>query len=1239
MKKKETNETGEVSDLVKKLQKAFLSDSSDPKKKTREGDADDRAFQSKLAALLERLSRPVTPKKDEDLKKLLVDSDEEEAAAISESPKSQKKKAAEQKIKAPAAKKVKKTESPKKGTSGSPALAKAETKQTPVEDPIAVAMPIEESVVAELPSEPLIVEDPVMEMPLVEEPAIAESVVEEAVVAESAEEEAFSDVSVPEEKPRHPLDNVIPLEDSSEDHTANAPTEVSAESTEAIVDNIPSCDRAAEAQQISEEEPDAASPEAIAMEESIEAADIEDTPIEDFTAVSTEPPAESPAEETPVDSRAHEQATKEAEPVKNNKTLLQPTVTQAQEPRESRVFRSPAPSSTVSAEPAPAPTVPKKAIQPSAASVITIKSPTQTSEMAARKEHHEDAIVIRPPAEKRNESEPIVIRPRKADKPAAVPQSTAPQNDAPIIIKIGKESAHAPEESTTRISGEVRTPNMEKEKSPIMPTEKSPKKPPSISAIKKADTPREPAESQEAASAKTAELSSARPAKAKPVGPAIALPRSASGAKKRTATKKADPEPTPTESDERLEEVLEDAPLSVDLPEEVPIDEPEEIAPPPQKMTLFQRRQKRKQEKEEEQLSTIDLICKRSGLTADDINLIFELGYENELGRLVGYETLKRLKTEHLRQVEKHDTHHYRTAMGYRGEEWTGTHREKVLAAYVHDRKRILARLILTVLLSALLFLVEMPQLIGAPLLSIAAAYPLLLPIVGMLLFTCVSLLSLQQIEAGLRSLFRFTPTPYSVSAVLPPLVLGYDLLALFARSPMPPANFTASLTFLAVAVCDVLRLACEMRTFQMLSTDDVKQMLSAAPPRKRKLRSGDKIVKIMNDDLGENLYQIKPGIRTVGFFRRSNTLSGAARPFTILLVSMLSLAALLGLFSSVYTASASSALSAALLVLLAATPVSAIVTYFYPLCHANRLLGRCNSALIGEESVQELGGHKNVIFPDTKLFTAERSTQLSIRAGDDFRTDLRLVSSLLRRLGGTAEQITNGTRPTREDPPISIVRIQDGGVEAMVDHSYHVLLGNAAFMQRGGIAIPRENSDAALRRADHVSLMYAAINGVLKFSYEIEYTADLAFEEQIRNLAEDDTSVAIHTYDPNLNREFVQKCRGEQADPVRVIKPGRYEENRPTELVDAVALTRGDISDLIPTLHAAKAISRVRRFGLRMQFIGSLIGSAAILLLVIFGKVNTASILPIAAYQCFWILVSLIATASELNRKNLHIM
>lgn len=70
-------------------------------------------------------------------------------------------------------------------------------------------------------------------------------------------------------------------------------------------------------------------------------------------------------------------------------------------------------------------------------------------------------------------------------------------------------------------------------------------------------------------------------------------------------------------------------------------------------------------------LDATSVIAKRTGLDESDIALIFELGYENELGRLVGYETLKKLKYEHLRHSRLNSGDYYGQAFGYRGKEYT----------------------------------------------------------------------------------------------------------------------------------------------------------------------------------------------------------------------------------------------------------------------------------------------------------------------------------------------------------------------------------------------------------------------------------------------------------------------------------------------------------------------------------------------------------------------------------------
>lgn len=708
--------------------------------------------------------------------------------------------------------------------------------------------------------------------------------------------------------------------------------------------------------------------------------------------------------------------------------------------------------------------------------------------------------------------------------------------------------------------------------------------------------------------------------------------------KSRSATKatgQSVKKPSVAISDEGLDEVLDEI-SEEEIPlEGIPTDTENTSA---EKKSFSQRRREARQAQAEQDAPALERIRQKSGLSEDDVAMIFELGYENELGRLVGYENLKKLKYDHLRRTAQTDRKHYRTAFGFRGEEYEGAHqRESVLAAYTHDRKRLILRGLGTAALTLLLLFADIPSLVGAPLTDLAASMPLLFPLLGMLLLVACAALSWRQVYAGLHSLFRFTPSPYSVSASLLPITLIYDLLSLFTQTPMLRVNFLTACTLLVTVVCDCLRLSCELSTFRIISTDGTKTVLSAAEPRKKKLRRGDSIVKIISDDVGESLYRVNAAEQTVGFFRRFNTMDSAVRPFGTALILAFSTATLLAFANAVYTSSIAHALSAYMTVLLISLPCSTVFGYIYPLFRAGRLLAGKRCALIGNEAVEEYDCHKTVIFRDSDLFTAQKQTEVSIREDSDFRRDFQLCGILFRKLGGALEQIIAMPKNVREDPPVSIIRITENGVEAMVDNRYHLLAGNDEFLRRNGIAVAKESTDKALRRTPNVTLLYVAVDGVPKLSFEIEYNCKPDFERTVTDLAFNDTVVGLHSYDPNLNDAFVPLCRPRRNDPVRIIKPSRYDEGIPMEIVDAGAVALDEPHDIVYPIHAASGIGMVRRFSARMQLISALVGSLAAALLTVFGQGHLLNVFSILGYQAFWIAISLFASHSELNRNTLQ--
>lgn len=323
---------------------------------------------------------------------------------------------------------------------------------------------------------------------------------------------------------------------------------------------------------------------------------------------------------------------------------------------------------------------------------------------------------------------------------------------------------------------------------------------------------------------------------------------------------------------------------------------------------------------------------------------------------------------------------------------------------------------------------------------------------------------------------------------------------------------------------------------------------------------------------------------------------------------------------------------------LLICAPMSSIFSYFYPLFYASFLLAKSGSVLLGEEAVSEYNRQKVVIFDDTELFVAKKKAQIHVCEGDDFGKDLQIASLLFSKLGGTLGRLADATGDYPKGTPVSVLRIADNGIEALVDGKHSVLAGSPAFLERAGIVIPLESTDKTAGRTSHTSLMYVAIDGTLKLSYEIEYALNPEFDRMATELSYHETTVGIRTYDPNLNDAFLSVLRQETADSIRIIKPGRYEAERPLSLVDTGCVAAKTPEELASVLYASSRIGSVRRFCGRMQAISCIIGALAAILLTLFQKADLLSVLSIALYQGFWMLVSLIATHSELNRSSLHL-
>lgn len=696
--------------------------------------------------------------------------------------------------------------------------------------------------------------------------------------------------------------------------------------------------------------------------------------------------------------------------------------------------------------------------------------------------------------------------------------------------------------------------------------------------------------------------------------------------------------------DENLDEAL-DAALDefvepdFSTPEEIPVDAPEEIQRQPKPTNLLQRMKMRREALAEKKMSAMEIIRRRSGFSDDDIEMIFELGYENELGRLVGYDSLKKLKYDHLHRMSRESNKRYRTAFGYCGQDSiTPQNKARSIAQYMYDRRTLIVRTLLTVLALFLVVIFDYPALFGDAYQAFDASMPLLLPILSMIVMVGATLLSYKQFNAGIRSYFKLRPTPYSTISVTVPFVLLYDLVALIAKVPLMHLNCVAVGALLLICVCDIFRLTSEMRVFRLLASDAPKTVLEPTEPRKKKLRQGKKLIKIINDDLDESFYHVHDAQLTMGFFRRFNEMEATHAPFRILLT----LPIILGFFAGFAIAlinGLGDALNTFATVTVLGLPSAACLGFFFPLSHANTLLTKENCALIGEEAVEEYNESKTIIFNDYRLCRAMSCSELAVRdKSDDLRRDLKLAGILFRKIGGSLSEIGKATATKSPDPAVAFVRIADTGVEAVIDNQYHVIAGDAKFLKKSGIRIPRETADRALRRAANVGLLYFAVDGILKLTYDIEYALDPRFEIIAERLADSTTSVAIQSYNPNLDETFFEQIRHADAIPVRVIKPGKYESEALLEISDTGAVALGGEGHIVNPLYAARQINKTKRISCYLQLVACGISFVGTLVLMLLSLSSYLTPLVFGLYYLGWTVATAVLSFILVNRRTLYL-
>lgn len=631
------------------------------------------------------------------------------------------------------------------------------------------------------------------------------------------------------------------------------------------------------------------------------------------------------------------------------------------------------------------------------------------------------------------------------------------------------------------------------------------------------------------------------------------------------------------------------------------------------------------------------------GMSDEDVELLLELGYENNLSQKLGAQRVEDVK--HRCLGDESAKNPIRDVYACDGEEYAGHKQDKeIRRSYrAHDRAAM-ARMILTVLLtvviglSDLLFvLFETPP---GPLAKLPTSG--LYGGIGLVMLLLAAACCFTCMKRGVVNAMKYSLTPASLTTLVVVITLLYDVLGLFDARCGVLLNLPAAFALSALAIGEYISIKNQRIAFAAVNSRARKIALYDMEPKRKKVIRGGHIVKIINDDADRILRRVRRTERIGGYFRRTGEPTKRYRALPGLMMTSVLCSVVLAVMALLIKEDLRLSATVLVLALQMTLPLSALIAYVYPFWLTCTRLAKRGCSIIGDSAVDEYAKDSILLFDDTEMFRSKSSTEITIRGGGDTRKYIRYAKRLFKTLGGTLSSVTTSdlSEEVREDR-VEILRVLEQGIEARIDGRVRVLAGTSEFMMKNGIRVPSDSAELLVRRHVESSILYLAFDGKLRLGYEIDYRISGRFEQIADQLDRAGTSVAVESSDPCIHAELLARSRDPKLAPIRVIKPLHFEKNDEAEVIDSGVVATKNARDIAHAVLACHKIAENDRLIRGIQYVATLIGALLCGALMMFDFINPYVSAIAATAQVAFLTLTLFASRknmlNEQDHKSVH--
>lgn len=633
-----------------------------------------------------------------------------------------------------------------------------------------------------------------------------------------------------------------------------------------------------------------------------------------------------------------------------------------------------------------------------------------------------------------------------------------------------------------------------------------------------------------------------------------------------------------------------------------------------------------------------------------DVNLMLAFGMEEELKDALGEEDAEKVTAqadEDAKAITSTDL--LRVVSDEEHTEFTDYSQTKeIFAGFKARYRKTLFSLAGSVLIALLLFLFEnIPAMGGSlPQAFDKGNYPLVNIMVGLQLCVFAYALVFPQIKRGVLALIDKKWIPETGTAIVVALSFIYQILmALFCRADYTTYNFPVALCIVLALAYEFMNCKREIYSFNVVASKKVKYALCTLPydegEKEREVfrpfyeMPGEQETNEFADELpeaeaelgdvfaGKAMYQLKSGAFIDGFFEKLGRYPSYKAVLRLLLPAAAVLSVLFLLIGLIRAGSFSYGVSLSYFVLAMCAPMSMFVTYSYPLYKASRSAFRSDSAIIGEQAVEEYLDAESVTFEDKDIFPAKGVKVKSIKVYGTHRID-RVVfnaANIFRKYGGPLSQVFNmATLELGVTDDVFFGVIEEDGIEAMVGGN-HIYLGKTDYLRRKGYEPGFDDEDEVIEGNGGICVMFMAIDDEVAAKFYVEYTIDPEFEAILRAMYSSGVCIGVRTYDPNIDDRMMQLLLRYEEYPVRVIKCRTEQSpNLAREHMDSGIVSRRSVKDMLRAFMSCDRVLRAVKLGAIVKVVSLIVAAVISVVVAAMAAGGVASVWA-ALYQLFWLI------------------